>query len=187
MGKRWIRTREGTDFPGTQETQGPITQVQARSPLARGTGHPQTHSSQNNRQAAPSMVIPLFCWRVLCQKQRHEADRDNVCQLQPWASGHSLPASVLANRHLSARERAEPGQHRWASPRGPPTPALAWFPSKEETQTYTLTAPVPNFLLGGACAHTHTCRYSSNPPNRRLPVASKPQFLPWRRCSLDLW
>ena len=69
----------------------------------------------------------------------------------------------------------------------PSPPALAWFPSKEETQTYTQTAPVPNFLLGGACAHTHTCRCSSNPPKRRLPVASKPQFLPWRRCSLDLW
>lgn len=68
-------------------------------------------------------------------------------------------------------------------------PALAWFPSKEETQTYTQAPPVPNFLLDGACAHTHTdtCRYSSNPPNRRLPVASKPQFLPWRKYSLDLW
>ena len=86
------------------------TQVQARMPLARGIGHSHVHSTQNDRQAAPSMVIPLFCWRVLCQKQRREADRDNVWQLQPWASGHSLSASALASRHLSPRERAGPGQ-----------------------------------------------------------------------------
>lgn len=186
MGKRWIRTREGPDLPGTQETQGPITQVQARIPLARGTGHPQAHSSQNNRQAAPSMVIPLFCWRVLCQKQRHEVDRDNVCQLQPWASGHSLPASALASRHLSARERAGPGQHRWASLRAPPPQLWPGFPAKKRPRY------IPKLLLSQiSCwverVHTHTCRCSSNPPNRRLPVASKPQFSPWRRCSLDLW
>ena len=110
MGKLWIRTREGPDLPGTQETQDPITQVQARMPLAKGIGHPHVHSTQNDRQAAPSMVIPLFCWRVLCQKQRREVDRDNVWHLQPWANGHSLSASALASRHLSPRERAGPGQ-----------------------------------------------------------------------------
>lgn len=32
--------------------------------------------------------------------------RDNMCQLQPGDSGHSVPSSALASRHLSAREGA---------------------------------------------------------------------------------
>lgn len=72
-----------------------------------------------------------------------------MCQLQPWASGHSLPASALASRHLSARKRAGQG-----STAGAP-PALAWFSSKEEVQTCTQAAPVPNSLLSVACAHAH--------------------------------
>ena len=54
MGKLWIRTREGPDLPGTQETQGPITQVQARTPLARGTGHPP-RPQQPEQQAGSSL------------------------------------------------------------------------------------------------------------------------------------
>lgn len=33
--------------------------------------------------------------------------------------------------------------------------AMAWFPSKEKTQTCTQAAPIPNFLLCGVHARTH--------------------------------
>ena len=69
----------------------------------------------------------------------------------------------------------------------PPTSSGLVSQQRRDPDTYP-NCSCPKFPAGWSmCTHTHTCRCSSNPPNRRLPVASKPQFLPWRRCSLDRW
>lgn len=146
-------------YLGPRKPRGPITQVQARTPLGRGTGHPQAHSSQNNRQAAPSMVIPLFCWRGPLSKAGREADRDNVWQLQPWASGHSLSTSALAGRHLSARERGRAGAMLLGLPH-PRCPQL-WpgFPAKKRPRhTPKLLLSQISCWMEHGHTHTHTCR-----------------------------
>ena len=74
-------------------------------------------------------------------------------------------------------------------PHPPATPQL-WpgFPAKKRPRhTPKLLLSQISCWMEHVHTHTDTCRYSSNPPNRRLPVASKPQFLPWRKYSLDLW
>ena len=72
----------------------------------------------------------------------------------------------------------------------PPTLSSGLVSQQRRDPDIHPSSSCPKFPAGWSMCthtHTHTCRYSSNPPNRRLPVASKPQFLPWRRCSLDLW
>lgn len=99
--------------------------------------------------------------------------RDNVCQLQPWASSHSVPSSALASRHLSAGEREGPGQHCW----GPSSSGLV--SQQREDPDMHPSCSRPKFPAAWstrtqACTH----RYSSNPPNRGLWAAQDPNFFP---------
>lgn len=65
-------------------------------------------------------------------------------------------------------------------------PALAWFLSTEKAQTRTRAAPVPNFLLSGACsrAYTHADIIQIHP--RGGSCSLKTPFFPLRRYSFDL-
>lgn len=119
---------------------------------------------------------PSACCRVLCQRQRHEVAGDNVCQLWPQASSHSIPASALASRHPSAVEREGPGQRCW----GPSSSGLV--SQEREDPDMDPSCSRPKFPAAwSACRQACTHRYSSNPPNRGLLAASKPSFPPHKK------
>lgn len=146
--KGQLRTREGPDLPQvTQETQGLTSQCRP-PPTAPSQASPgKVRTPPHLRQASDFLHSdPLPCWRVLCQRQRHEA-----------AHRQCVSAAAMGQRPLSAHQcpcqqasecqgEAGPGQRYW----GPSSSGLV--SQQRRPRHVPELLPVPNFLLSGACA-----------------------------------
>lgn len=156
MGKLWTSTRQSLDLPQ-------VPRKPRVPPLSQISSYcSQPGSTQQGEQDSPMPMAArtagrqLSPRRSLCPAEGSSVKgrdvkwpRDNVCQQQPQACSHSVPARALASRHPSARERAGPGQHCW----GPSSSGLV--SQQREDPGMHPSCSVPNFLLRGVHARKH--------------------------------